>query len=68
MTVWDRVQELVECVNEGEIDEQNHIDFIMSLFNNLDPHNAEEELTEKQFKWLNWMWDKYCNDGTNEPW
>jgi hypothetical protein len=65
---WDKVQELVECVNEGEVDKDEHIEFIMSLFDNLDPHNPEEELSEKQLKWLDYLWGKYCNDGDCEEW
>lgn len=63
MKIWDRLQELVECVSEGEIDDNKHIEFIMNLFDNLDPHNAEEELTERQLKWLDWLWGKYCDGG-----
>ena len=66
--VWERLQELVECVNEGEIDNEEHIKFIEKLFEHLDPNNPEEELSEKQLKWLNWLWDKYCNDGDCEEW
>ena len=66
--LWDKVQELVECVEEYEVDNQDHIDFIMSLFEHLDPHNPEEELSDKQIKWLDWLWGKYCNDGDCDEW
>lgn len=63
---WDFVQELMLAVGDCEVDNEDHVEFILSLFNNLDPYNPEEELTDKQLMWLQWLWNKYCNDNDQD--
>ena len=47
-------------VGDCQIKETHEIEFIVRLYDNLDPHNVEEEITEKQLKWLVNLHKKYC--------
>jgi len=68
MKTWDRVQELMEMIDEIENDK--HRDFVVELHENLDPANVEEELSERQIEYLNCIHDFYCNDNEDafEDW
>jgi len=57
---WDYVQDLVDEVQDYCIDETHEVEFIMRLYDNLDPHNVEEELSPKQLEWLQKLHKKYC--------
>lgn len=57
---WTYVQDLVDEVGDYCIDETHEVEFVMRLYDNLDPHNVEDELTEKQLDWLIKLHQKYC--------
>jgi len=58
------VEELAGMINELETDEQ--VTFIEDLYNNLDPFLPFlEQQSEKQEKWLNVLYEFYCNDNEN---
>ena len=65
MTAWEMVQELME--NIELIDIVFHQNFIENVFEHGDPNNLEEELTERQLAFIDWLWERYCNDNW-EPW
>ena len=44
-----------------DIDNDKHVEFIVNLHENLDPHNVEEEISEKQIEYLECLYDLYCN-------
>lgn len=56
MGPWDKVQSLLHHVGEMR---PNQREFVLDLYNRLDPNNAYEELTEKKFRWLDWLYRKY---------
>ena len=60
MTTWDKVQELMEMIED--VDNDNQRDFVVELHENLDPHNVFEELSTKQIDYLHRIHDFYCND------
>ena len=68
MKIWDKVQELMEMLED--IDNDKHRGFIVELYENLDPHNVEEEISEKQIEYLECLYDLYCNDNEDafEDW
>ena len=58
------VEELAGMINELETDEQ--VTFIEDLYNNLDQFLPFlEQQSEKQEKWLNVLYEFYCNDNEN---
>lgn len=59
------IQELME--NLDLIDAPYHQDFIENVYKNGDPNNLEEELSERQLAFIDWLWERYCNDNW-EPW
>jgi len=60
-----RVCDLMLKQNELN-DEQKK--FIVMLYDNMNPYGSFlEECSEKQLKWLNWIWGKYCN-GDDVSW
>jgi hypothetical protein len=68
MKIWDKVGELMEMIDD--IDNDKHRDFIVELHENLDPHNVEEELSQKQIDFLETIYDLYMNDNEDafEDW
>jgi len=71
MKLWDKVMELMECVEDGEgfygkLISPIHQEFIESLHENLDPHNAYDELSYRQVEYVEKLWEIYCNGGSFE--
>ena len=57
---WEMVQELLELIDDMNPDQAK---FIQDLFDNLDPYLPFlEQQSEGQEKWLNALYQFYCND------
>lgn len=60
MAVWEKIEELMKIIDD--IDSDSHREFITELHENLDPHNVEEEISQKQIDFLESLYEQYCND------
>lgn len=57
---WELVQELIQVIDDFDNDEQR--DFILSLFEFLDPNLPFlEQQSEEQQKWLYYLHEKFVN-------
>lgn len=63
MTLWDRCQEIYEVIDVLLPEQQK---FINTVIENGDIHNLYEELTEKQIRWIYWLYAKYV-EGIERP-
>lgn len=63
-SLFEMAKELEAAALDGEIHNPKHQKFIKELCMYLseDDEYAVEELSEEQIKYLNWLFDGYCND------
>lgn len=61
--IWEKIQALMNWLEEMSSDQR---EFVENCFTNLDPNNPYSELTERQVKWIDWLYAKH-ELGEEEP-
>lgn len=65
MNLSEKIKELIDCVEDGDITFLPHENFIKKLNRHLDLNNIEGELTQWTQIYIEFLWEKYCE---GRPW
>jgi len=63
--IWKQVVELSDYVDEMSANES---DFVLNLVNNLDPFNPYEEINENQVKYIQFLYERICQNRDDLTW
>ena len=66
MSLWDKCQAIYEEIDDLDTEEQQSL--IENIVQNGDPNNLYEELTEKQVRWVHWMYRVYVLGAEDAKW